>query len=228
MTGTISGGITALSAGLSIGGTGNIFNHVGNATCGLVSTTGSSQGILVGVGNSYLMVGNATALSGSASGSHCITSTTATYIRIVGAITASRFSNGLYSTSTSAVNLLSGPFISNQYGTSPVQAFRMNLIPTIDSEYVFYDDSTSGSLVASGVAYTLYPPSAAIDAPAEEDVREGTVYALATQTGTLAVPPAAAVAIGVPVDDTVGEAWLDPADVSEMMAAQMAAFLNGL
>jgi hypothetical protein len=52
------------------------------------------------------------------------------------------------------------------------------------------------------------------DMPAVSNVRSGTTYALGTLTGTLAVPPAASVAIGVPVDNTTGTALLTGADVA--------------
>ena len=57
---------------------------------------------------------------------------------------------------------------------------------------------------------TLYTPGVATGHPATNNVRTGIVYGPTNNlTGTCAVPPAAAVNIGVPVDNTVGTAQLD-------------------
>jgi hypothetical protein len=64
--------------------------------------------------------------------------------------------------------------------------------------------------------------------PAPADVREGTLYGPGeTSTGTLAVPPPASVAAGVPTDDTVGTAALGLADVLAGTGAQIAAATSG-
>ncbi len=53
----------------------------------------------------------------------------------------------------------------------------------------------------------LYSADIVPGAPAESDVRSGTVYGAGSDlTGSLAVPPAAAVGVGVPVDNTTGTA----------------------
>jgi hypothetical protein len=182
----------------------------------------------MGVGNNLFVVGNVLAISGSSSGANGIYSITATFIQVIGTIMASRFANGVLSSSATAINLFSGPFISNQFGACAVQCFRMNLIPTSGSEYKFYDNSTSGSLSVAGQPYSLYTVGVAGDCPDESDVRDGVVYANSTQTGTLTVPPANAVSVGVPVDNTVGTAWLDPQLFADLNAAQIAGLLNGL
>lgn len=48
--------------------------------------------------------------------------------------------------------------------------------------------------------------------PSAANVRQGVSYASGTLTGTLAVPPAGAVSLGVPVDNTVGTATLTAQD----------------
>ena len=104
----------------------------------------------------------------------------------------------------------------------------MFMIPTPTTYFRFRDNSNAGSLVTPSPAYTLYPAAAALDAPAEADVRSGVIYANTTQTGTLAVPPTNTVSAGVPVDNTVGSAWLDPQQFADLNAAQIAGLLNGL
>ena len=57
---------------------------------------------------------------------------------------------------------------------------------------------------------TLYTPGVATGHPATTNVRSGVVYGPTNNlTGTCAVPPANAVSLGVPVDNTVGTATLD-------------------
>ena len=61
---------------------------------------------------------------------------------------------------------------------------------------------------------TLYTPGVATGHPAEANVRTGITYGPTNNlTGTCAVPPAAAVSIGVPVDNTVGTAYLNATDI---------------
>ena len=60
----------------------------------------------------------------------------------------------------------------------------------------------------------LYTPGVNTGHPAEANVRLGTVYGPTNNlTGTCAVPPAAAVSIGVPVDNTVGTGYLNATDI---------------
>jgi len=68
-----------------------------------------------------------------------------------------------------------------------------------------------------------YVATTADDVLDVEDVRSGTTYAGGTLTGTLAVPPASAVSIGVPVDDIVGTAAVTAADIATLVGAQIAA-----
>jgi hypothetical protein len=64
----------------------------------------------------------------------------------------------------------------------------------------------------------LYTADSVGGNPATTNVRSGTVYGPSNElTGTLAVPPAGSVAVGVPVDNTVGTASLtavSPADIA--------------
>jgi hypothetical protein len=61
---------------------------------------------------------------------------------------------------------------------------------------------------------TLYTPGVATGHPATNNVRTGITYGPTNNlTGTCAVPPAAAVSIGVPVDNTVGTGYLNATDI---------------
>jgi hypothetical protein len=61
----------------------------------------------------------------------------------------------------------------------------------------------------------LYTPGVNTGHPAESNVRTGVVYGPTNNlTGTCAVPPAGAVSLGVPVDNTTGTAYLSGNDIS--------------
>jgi hypothetical protein len=122
----------------------------------------------------------------------------------------------LDSRNLSAINILTGPFICTSNGIMPFLVFRMNYQITMGSYFEFRDSSTNGALSppsAAAPATRLVAPSTVVDAPIPANVRDGVSYALNTLTGTLKVPAAGSVALGVPVDNTTGTAVLTPAAV---------------
>jgi hypothetical protein len=77
------------------------------------------------------------------------------------------------------------------------------------------------ALNGSSTFYTLYGPDFGVFGnPASTDVRTGVSYAAGNLTGTLAVPAAGSVALGVPVDATTGTAVLTAANVQEALTSQ--------
>jgi hypothetical protein len=86
---------------------------------------------------------------------------------------------------------------------------------TLGSYYEFRDNSTNGALPPAGPAPAtrLVSPDTVVDAPSPNNVRQGIVYALGSQTGIMKVPSPSNVRLGVPVDNTVGEAVLSPEDI---------------
>jgi len=70
-----------------------------------------------------------------------------------------------------------------------------------------------------GANKTIYSPGAALGNPAVTDVRNGTTYASGALTGTLKVPPASSVAVGVPVDNTTGTAIISVTDMGALLAS---------
>lgn len=65
------------------------------------------------------------------------------------------------------------------------------------------------------------------DSPPPADVRSGLVYGPSdTLTGTMAIPAATSVQIGVPVDATVGSATISLADIAAVTGAQVAAVVS--
>jgi|688.fasta_scaffold04478_24 hypothetical protein len=72
----------------------------------------------------------------------------------------------------------------------------------------------------------LYTPGVATGHPATTNVRTGIVYGPTNNlTGTCAVPPAAAVSLGVPVDNTVGTASLDANALAAALNTSLSASL---
>jgi len=75
----------------------------------------------------------------------------------------------------------------------------------------------------SSTKKTLVDPSASTGQANEADVRSGTSYALGNKTGTLAVPAAGSVALGVAVDAGFGTAVLTPAAIWDTATSSITA-----
>lgn len=124
----------------------------------------------------------------------------------------------------------------NNYPNGPTNpAVAVNL--TNNSTFMFFDEEVTGSGGVAGIsgrhfiraaastksftlrdgnagtAYVLNNTGGAADHAATTDVRDGTVYASGSRTGTLKVPPVGSVALGVQTDNTVGTAGLSPTDL---------------
>jgi hypothetical protein len=127
-------------------------------------------------------------------------------------IVGSQSSVAISSTGAGAIHILTGPFISSPTGIQPLYISRMHYRRTIGSYYEFRNNSTNGALppAASAPATRLVSPDTVADSPIPANVRQGTVYSLGSQTGTMIVPSPSNVANNVPVDNTVGTAVLDP------------------
>jgi len=92
--------------------------------------------------------------------------------------------------------------ITSRNGVFPVTNFRLNT--------TFATSITTLSQTV-GVNASLYTPGVATGHPATNNVRTGVVYGPTNNlTGTCAVPPSGSVALGVPVDNTVGTAYIEP------------------
>jgi hypothetical protein len=226
--------LTAGSAGAILNITGNInpdkqLINAQNSTCVLVATvcTVNITGEIYGDwGNSVSL--NITAAAtinvtgniyggqngGSSTGGAAISSGVGSYINIIGIVSAqhtvANSAPALVSTSSSAINLLSGPFVCSPEGYFPYQVTRMHLIPTTNSYFEFRDETTNGALSPGAIAPAtrLVSPATLVDNLAVSDVRFGTSYALGTLTGTLRMPVANQVTFGVQVDNTFGNAVL--------------------
>jgi hypothetical protein len=136
----------------------------------------------------------------------------ASYFNQIGIVLGNRTVPGFYSTSAAAINILTGPFISADTGIQPFYVARIHYRRTMGSYFEYRDSSTGGALppIASAPATRLVSPDTVVAAPIPANVRQGRVYALGSQVGTMIVPSPANVVKNVPVDNTVGTGVLDP------------------
>lgn len=197
---------------------------------GNVIASGSSDAVPISLGGTNPAVYVTGNVTGASTNLNCnaIRSTIGAYINIVGVITAgaSNGSPAVFSSSQSAINIFTGPFIFGNYGTAPFYVTRMFLNPTSTGYIEYRNNSTNGALPPGAIAPTVtwYPASTVADAPVPANVRSGVVYALGSQTGTLVVPPAGSVANGVVYDNgTIGTAVLTPAGVWDALTSTMSA-----
>ena len=241
-----SSGIVNSAANQSVHVTGNITNNSTSNNCRGINSNSTATITVIGDCTGGANISNSAAISeglnvtitgtirGGSIGAAITNATTNAVVTITGAIYActaptGNYGAGIIITSTLVQYVfLTGPFISNQFGYNPLFVYRFFLIPSASNTYEFRDNSTAGSLVVAALTRTLYPIGVAGDVPAESDVRSGVSYEFSGKTGTLAVPPAGSVSIGVPVDNTVGTAWLDPQQFADLNSIQLAAFLNNL
>ena len=147
---------------------------------------------------------------------------------ISGVAIGSNFANvpGVEVTSTATVNLttaqggLLGPGIIRTGGVAVISNAvygPTGMSPT--QGIVVFRNAASPSVTITRqnlTTFTLVDPTTGF--PAVGNVRLGTTYASGTLTGTLAVPPAAAVSLGVPVDNTTGTATLTAQDIFTAIA----------
>ena len=91
-------------------------------------------------------------------------------------------------------------------GIFPLSVNRLRISPSTSISFRLQNTSNANRF--------MYTDAQNIGQAAEADVRSGIVYGPTNDyTGTCAVPPAAAVSIGVPVDNTVGTGYLNATDI---------------
>jgi hypothetical protein len=140
-------------------------------------------------------------------------------VNIVGSVSTSNFKN----TAALAVPAILGV-------TLYLSGSATSRLGTPIASFLRYNNSTQNSFTApTNIALTnqtLYTPGVATGHPATTNVRTGIVYGPTNNlTGTCAVPPAAAVSLGVPVDNTVGTASLDANALAAALNTSLSASL---
>ena len=220
ITGNVTGGGSTKRTFISNGSstitiTGNIDGTPLNSTNDVV--------FLIGTNDIVNITGNVIGCLAAFGVCFAINAPNVCYIKIIGSLTAGAGVPAIVSTNAGSINILTGPFISHPTGIQPIYVTRMHYFRTMGSYYEFRDNSTNGALppAASAPATRLVSPDTVVDAPIPANVRFGTVYASGSQTGTMKVPVAANVRLGVAVDNTTGTAVLTAADIWDYLRANM-------
>jgi hypothetical protein len=214
ITGTVTGGLTNNSHGAYNSSNGQI-NIIGDVVAtgqpgatnadggtitieGNVITTGGHHGVWnLGSGNIVVngdVTASAAGVPANNAGSGSVT--------INGTVTAADANPAAITSSTGPI-IVNGSLVSAANGRFPVSGL---LKVTSDTSVVLY--SQESDLLTFGDVGAL-----AESFPSPEDVRYGTTYGGGEYTGTCAVPAASSVAEGVPVDDTVGTAFISAENI---------------
>jgi hypothetical protein len=155
------------------------------------------------------VTGNVSAAPTSISGA-AISGTSGSIVTVNGIMSSN--TNRVLAISSTGLTTISGQVICVNESAFPVQSTRLRLFNSLPIQVTFQTD-------AIGVNKTLYEPGTALGNPAVIDVRDGVTYASGALTGTLEVPPASSVAVGVPVDNTVGTAIISITDMGALLAS---------
>jgi hypothetical protein len=236
VTGNVTGGGANASNGANNVSTGTL-TITGNATGGSANGAHGANNATTGT---LTMTGNAT--GGSVSGANGANNVSTGTMTIVGSAIGSNNANGASNASTGILNAKRA--VGNDWGigaTGMVSVAGVNSVvvgsQTRVEEFEFGllgqvpvtgavscpDQTTNVCLVhrLSSTKKTLVDPSASTGMPDEDDVRDALSYALGNKTGTLKVPAAGSVALGVAVDNTTGTAVLTPAAVWDALTSGM-------
>lgn len=168
------------------------------AAAASVTVTGTVQSV------SILSPGNA------------ITTATNSYLKVVGPVISTGTYSAIVSTSTSAINILTGPFVHSSYGFSPMYLTRMHLQPILNNYIQFRDSSTDGAVSpgpTASIANLVSADTVISDQPIPANVRAGVSYGSGAYIGTMVVPNPANVRLSIPVDNTTGSAVLAVEDI---------------
>jgi hypothetical protein len=119
---------------------------------------------------------------------------------------------------------LAGDMVDTQNGVSAVWSAFFRIVSTAPSGVTQYANDAS---FPTGGLVSRVSPDNVTGMPAQADVRDGLTFGFNDELeGTLAVPPAASVAAGVPVDATVGTAAVRLQDIADVTGAQIAAAIT--
>jgi hypothetical protein len=190
---------------------------VSNSSSGIVNFTGTITGgsgtNARGLDNSsvgtIIVTGNVTGGTGSAA--YGINNSSTGTAIVVGNVTATSATHAFVSSNASAINKISGNIINHPNGTAAIYAARYVVDPVPQNSFIQYSNVNQFS-TDSLSAFSMPPVSA---------VRFGTSFANGTLTGTCKVPSQNSVNVGVPIDNTVGTAFLIPAELFDTSVASL-------
>lgn len=239
ITGNVTGGSTSNTAfGARNSSTGTL-NITGNVTGGSAGI--SSQGAVNNSTGTLTITGNVT--GGSVVGANGASNSSTGTLTITGSATAGANAVGVINSSTGILNVIRavgndwgigatgiasfvGVQSSNVGSQTRVEEFEYGALgqaPT--SGAVSCPDQTTNVCIVhrlSSTKKTLIDAASVSGAlPAAGDVRFGTTFNQGNTTGTLRVPAAGSVALGVLVDNTSGTAVLTPSAVWDALTSGM-------
>jgi hypothetical protein len=206
-------GIINITGNVTAGSSNGTNPTILNQNIGIVNVTGNVFGTPIGVGttpqnaithNSINIVN----ITGNVQGARTpgIASTSANIINIIGQCIASVSSSAVSSTSTTATNLFTGPFI-NSGSRNAIYCHNVQLYDDVTTRYTIGVSGSSNTI-------SLLSPDQVVGVPSGSDVRFGTIYGPGNElTGSMRVPHPNSVSVGVAVDTTSGSAITKPEDL---------------
>jgi hypothetical protein len=211
ITGNVTGGSSGLGSGASNASTGTI-NITGNVTGG--GSSGNTGAINNSTGT-LSIVGSALASNNAVGANNAST----------GILNVKRAVGNDWGIGATGMVSVAGVVSANVGSQTRVEEFEFGLLgqAPVTGAVSCPDQTTNVCLVhrLSSTKKTLVDPSASTGMPDEDDVRDALSYALGNKTGTLKVPAAGSVALGVAVDNTTGTAVLTPAAVWDALTSGM-------
>jgi hypothetical protein len=209
VVGTVTGGPSNGGVGCRNVGTG--ITNITGIVSGSVSGGGGTGADNPNVGT-LNVVGNV--VGGNFAGfSYGINNSSTGTAIIVGNVTATSATNAFVSSNAYAINKISGNIINHSNGTAAIYATRY-VVDRVPTNSVIQYSNVNMFTTDSLSAFSMPPVSA---------VRFGTSFANGTLTGTCKVPSQNSVNVGVPVDNTVGTAFLTPAALFDTSVASLTA-----
>jgi|694.fasta_scaffold07062_2 hypothetical protein len=233
-TGNITASLTAATsvAGVRVGAAA-VVNITGDVTGGVQTTSNGCRGVDVRSNSTINIVGNVNGGTTGRSNHGILFVASGVVLNITGIVSGSNSttfsdpncgisllsgSNNI-TTITGVVTTISGSVAINDFSNSQYILFG-NVVNAVDGSnpiscrYFFIESTTQWTLKKSNLTNNILYTFDLSDNPAQNNVRSGVVYGPANIfTGTCAVPPAAAVSVGVPVDNTVGTGYLNATDI---------------
>ena len=207
-TGAVTGGTSSNASGVAVLG-GATLNFTGTITGG--TNSNGAQGINISsAGANVLVTGNVLGGAGGAAAAGIVNNAAST-LTVNGTCQSSASAPAIAGGVATQITRLSGPFLIGASGNvNPVPVFSWRWAPTQIPTYyevVAANGTTKRSLFTSdNIPTANYPTTGS--------VRSGVIYGPSNEnTGTLAVPAAASVALGVAVDNTTGTAILTASSV---------------
>lgn len=208
-------GINSSAGSITINVTGNVNGNVTNANTAGINVTGLSSIVNV--------TGAVTAgVGGSGVPSYGVNSTgSSSTVTVIGSVTAvTTFGHGILSSATSNGVIFQGNLTDSLQGATAIYARLVRMTAT-NSGTTTYTNTVG---YPNGTPVTRVSPNLVTGMPAATNVRNATIYGFNNElTGTMKVPPVGSVALGVPVDTSVGTAALDVGSVIAVVGAQVAA-----